>query len=78
MKTVKLLFFIDLGLDLGRVGPTYFLGKVLEMFTIWVRFCKATQTSGLYDCQLEKIIACLYGPGLEREDKNLNPVAALW
>ena len=37
---------------------------------ISVGFCKATQTSGLYDCQLEKIIACLYGPGLEREDKN--------
>ena len=45
---------------------------------MWVGFCKATQTSGLYECQLENIIACLYCPGLEREDKNLNPVAALW
>ena len=35
-------------------------------------FCKATQTSGFYDCQLEKIRID------EREDKNKNPVAALW
>ena len=29
---------------------------------IWVGFCKAIQTSGLYNCQLEKIIAFLYYP----------------
>ena len=43
---------------------------------IWVGFCKPTETNGLYDCQLEKKIVCLYGPGLEREEKNWNPVAS--
>ena len=32
-------------------------------------FCKATQISGLYDCQLEEIIACLYGPGQKGKTK---------
>ena len=77
MKTVKLFFFfINLGLDLGRavsrnkMFPWENSGNVHNI--ILAGFCKATQTSGFYDCQLEKIRID------EREDKNKNPVAALW
>ena len=28
--------------------------------------CKPVQTSGLYNCQLEKLIACLYGASIKK------------
>ena len=41
-------------------------------------FCKTTQTSGLYNCQQEKLIACLYEPVKQRKTKNKNPLASLY
>ena len=38
-------------------------------------FWKTTQTSGLYNCQLEKLIAWLYGSWYREEYKNKNLVA---
>ena len=37
-------------------------------------FRKTTQNSGLYSCQLEKLIVCLYVPGKEGRPKK-SPVA---
>ena len=48
------------------------------MFThniTWVAFCKTTQTSGLYNCHLKNLIACLHGPG--KQGKTKSPMAAL-
>ena len=42
---------------------------------ICVGFWKTTQTSGLYNCQLEKLIAWLYGSWQREEYKNINLVA---
>ena len=65
-KLSSYYFFINLGQELGIwsrncIFPWQSAGDVHN--TIWVGFCKAAQTSGLYDCQLDKIIACMYGPG---------------
>ena len=45
--------------------------SVGDVHNIRVGFCKATKTSGLYNCQLEKVIACLYGPGKQGNTKIL-------
>ena len=60
-------FFVNLGLDIGGDMKWEIhislpsAGAVHNI--IWVGFSKATQASGLYDCLLENIIACLCGPG---------------
>ena len=52
-----------------QVKTTYFLGNVLDVHSINMSggFCKTTQTSGLYNCHLEKLIACLYDPSIKKE-----------
>ena len=52
-----------------EVGTRYFLGKVLEKFTISYEwdFVKQFKPVGyMHDCQPEKIIPCLYGPGSKK------------
>ena len=58
-----------------EVTITYLLGKVLEVFTVWIRmgFWKTSLTSELYNCQLEKLITRLYDPD---KYKNKNPVGS--
>ena len=60
-------------LDFGRtwsknyIFPCQITGDAHNI--IWLGFRKTTEISCLYNCQLEKLTACLYGPGKEGKTK---------
>ena len=70
MKTVTLLLLFST-IQLSRLKYYIFSWQSAGDVDIKipVGFCKTTQTSGLYICQLEKLIACLYDPNKQEKTK---------